>query len=179
MLPMKKLKSDNRTLTLGNDDVEDIEEVKEVKIKSKKNEKYEYDEFMQELNKFSNSKSLNGVKTEIKLKSKIEKYENTFTKILSTIEDINDPDKLENVFKVVLQSIEDYIYCEDKEKCNQIKHDLAIKLLKGLVDDDVNLCEQIMKMSLKNVKKSTFLRRNRLKIQRLIFFVLKMLVRVF
>ena len=141
-------------------------------------EKIDYKQTIEDIGTFTQSSSMNSMIDEMKIKGKVEKYEETFVKILSTIVNIDDKDKLENVFKTVLQSIEDYIYCKDKDKCNKMKHDLAIRLLKQFVKNDEGVCEQIIKMSLKTIKKSTLWRRNKKRCMKLLFFLSKMLQRV-
>lgn len=111
---------------------------------------------------------------EIKLKNRCVKFEIAFSRILSTIKNIDSNDKLEKVFKLVVQSLEDYIYTPDNAKCNKMKHDLAIKLLNPLVNNE-KICNDILNMTLKNIKKTSTWRRCKNTIIRTFFFVLKML----
>lgn len=170
MIPMQKKNStvpssNSNSLVLGEEDVKS--DGKSISI-----DHDDLNNVINDLNKFSDSGDFID---EIKLKTKCEKYEKAFQKILATIKNIDCENKenIELIFKIVTQSVEDYIYHPDKEKCNKMKNDIALKLLKPFVNDNEKLCKTIIDMTLKTITKTSFFRRFKKRAIKYFFLVLK------
>ena len=159
MLPMKK----SRTMVLGEDEQIPESEKPEQKPQQNMSEQKDYKKIIYDINNFSKSKRFKNTIDDIQLSHKVEKFESKYKQILSVIEKFDDNSNRDLLFAETMQAIEDYIYSKDKVKCQQLKHDLAVRLLKKFVDNNEQTCGLMIKMAIKNIKNSSLYRRNKQK----------------
>ena len=132
-------------------------------------------EVAKQINFFSSSSTLKDIKHDLLLNRKIEKFKKKVSGILQQIHYVlneDDEELLKKLFVFVCQSAEDYIVLpkRDKKKCNMIKKEIVIEIMKEYVID-VKLIGSIISMVMPSIKKSTIYRRNKKFIDKLFVFV--------
>ena len=170
MLPMKK--TIERTLILGEEDGD------EKKTTNAEQKSIDYKSVIADIGKFSKRSYFATSIEDMTIKAKVDKIDGKFEKILSVVSKLDDFNEREQIFQNTLQSIEDYIYCSDKQKCNKIKHALAVKLLKRFVDNNEQTCSMLINMSVKHIKKTTLYRRNKQKFRLFFSWLAKNVLKV-
>lgn len=168
MLPVK-INSPKSVLVLGDDDFT-------TQPTNTKNQVVEmnYKEVIEDINIFSKSTSMKKLTDELKIRKRISKFIKKTNSILTTIDTVIEDKKTKEIFNYVLQTAEDYLYIADKQKCNKIKYETCMNLLKRFINDD-KLRDEILHMQLEKIKKSSLYRRNKISLNKAFFFVLKML----
>lgn len=172
MIPIVKKQNQNQTIQLG----DDLKIETELKTS---NEQINYDDILNDINKFSNSKSTKNINKKLKMAKKIDKFNNKMNVILTKINTMfESTDKIQEIFKFVLQSCEDYLYFSTltKEQMDELKYNICNKLLINFINDD-NIRKEFIKITMKHIKPSTIFRRNKKSIQRTFFFVSKILLK--
>jgi len=119
---------------------------------------------MGELKGFRSSK-LNTVKSGLKLEKKEKKIIN---QLHSLIELIKDKLSNDDVVLVVCQLIEDYIYIRNKDDMNVVKLRIAKLLLQPVLDCNDDCLHMIISLVCRKLKKTTFYRRNKHSIMRIL-----------
>lgn len=120
-----------------------------------------------DLQKFSSSSSTSAMVREVVLDKKRQKFLAKMRPILNKIKDLSPNQKqLQNITLFLLQALEDYIYCSEAERCQAMKGEIAMDLLKPFVNDDENLTAQIIDIMSSKVKPSTMWRRNKKQLYR-------------
>lgn len=130
---------------------------------------------IKDLNYFSSSSVVKDIKDNFEMKKKEDKFTKKIEVVLNSLSNLNlDDDKqLHAVFLFVLQSAEDYFYMKrQNQKMDEMKKQIAVKLLKRFVKNDEKLCNQIINIVAEKVKKTSFYRRNKKLFQKLFFLVL-------
>ena len=164
---LAKKQPKEREITLGDEDLTTPQNL----------EPQNYKEMLKDINVFNKSSTMNTIKSDLIMRKKLSKFEAKMAPVLATIQKIDNEDYLNQLFVFVLQSAEDYLYLPNKEKCNAIKKEICMQLLKPFVKDEV-VRNQIIKICLKNIKKSTLFRRNRKLLQNFFLGLVKMLQRL-
>jgi hypothetical protein len=119
-------------------------------------------EAVADINHFSSSSSSKSLSTDLSLEKRKDKFAVKMQSVLDKIQRLNiNDEQLEAVFVLVLQSAEDYLYCKDKIKCEAMKHDICIRLLKQFTKDDPILCKQLIKFVQHRIKVTTAWRRHK------------------
>ena len=119
-------------------------------------------EAVADINHFSSSSSSKALSTDLSLEKRKDKFCVKMQSVLDKIQRLNiNDEQLEAVFVLVLQSAEDYLYCKDKIKCETMKHDICIRLLKQFTKDDPVLCKQLIKFVQHRIKVTTAWRRHK------------------
>lgn len=177
MIPIKRANQIEKTneFVLGSEN--DI--LKEELKTSKEDTCINYDEIMEDINKFSSSKTVKSINNKLKMAKKINKFNSKMKNILIKVNNVfQTDDKIQEIFKFVLQASEDYLYFSDltKDESYNLKYEISDKLLKQFINDD-NIRKEFIKMSMKNIKPATFYRRNKKQIQRVFFLLFQTLVR--
>mgnify|MGYP003386573288 CR=1 FL=1 len=76
-----------------------------------------------------------------------------------------------DLLEVIMQLCEDTIFMPDKRACNKRKRDLVVKLMRKSMNTDTTTIHHIIANNTHKIKKSTWFRKNKLKIRR-VFFIL-------
>lgn len=138
---------------------------------SKKISQEDLTEIMKEFNNFKTSKLTN-----IKNDLKNEKNEYELKNKLQTLIDITKKKiSNEDLIFVTLQIIEDTIYMKNKEHMNAKKLSIAVEILSPLLNCDEDTLKHLIKLTCKTLKRTTFLRRNKHRLIRLLNFFLNCL----
>lgn len=125
---------------------------------------------------FSRSSSTKKMLSDIEFERKKNKFVERMSKILDALRSLKmEQELLESVFTMVLQSAEDYLWCEDVAKCQAVKEECVVCLLKSFTKDDEQLCRQMVSFLKYKIKPSTMYRRNKRTIVRFGKFFLGML----
>ena len=171
MLPVKQ----KREMEIRDDDVIDIGV--DGDIDTTNPDKQTYEELkgvIGDIRGFNKSSQMKDIVEDIRLEKKKAKFHNKISTVLQNIcrLHLEDENQLQTLFLFVLQSAEDYIHSKETDKCDKIKMDLCIGLLKQFVQDDERLCKQIISIVAPRIKKSTFWRRNKISIMNGVGFFL-------
>jgi hypothetical protein len=126
---------------------------------------------------FNTSSNMKDVRNEIYIQKKKKKFVEKVRGILDKIQQlecVNKDDNLKKIFVFVMQSAEDYIFnANDKERCEKVKKDICLELLRPFTHDNEKLCRQFMSLVANDIKKTTIFRRCRRVINKLFFGWLK------
>ena len=123
-------------------------------------------EVMTTLTKFGSSSNVQKMTKDINIERRQLKFTTKMTDVLEQLKKLNiDSSEIEPLFLFCLQSATDYLH----ENTQESLEDICADLLKPLCNNDVVLTKQIIKMVRKNIKSSTFWRRNKRKICKFFF----------
>ena len=123
-------------------------------------------EVMTTLTKFGSSSNVQKMTKDINIERRQLKFTTKMTDVLEQLKKLNiDSSEIEPLFLFCLQSATDYLHEHEPESLE----DICADLLKPLCNNDVVLTKQIIKMVRKNIKSSTFWRRNKRKICKFFF----------
>lgn len=149
-------------LVIGDDDIQETQQTQT----NRKDEK----EIVRDIDYFSTSSNLKHVKDKLLLDKKLKKFELKMRENLDIIDKClnDDESNVETLFIFVMQSFEDYIHTDADVK-DKLKRELIPKLMRKIVPDE-KLALSIMNLVQRNIKKSTFYRRNKKKIYKAFIF---------
>ena len=123
-------------------------------------------EVMTTLTKFGSSSNVQKMTKDINIERRQLKFTTKMTDVLEQLKKLNiDSSEIEPLFLFCLQSATDYLH----ENTQESLEDICADLLKPLCNNDVVLTKQIIKMVRKNIKSSTWWRRNKRKICKFFF----------
>ena len=120
---------------------------------------------------FSSSSTMKKLQVDLNNSKKVLKFTEKITEVLKSIKKLNSEDEIHIVFLFVLQSCEDYLY----EHTTEEKISICVSLLKSFVNGDVKICNAFFKIVDSKLKKTSWLRRNKKKIAKFFFLVVKQL----
>jgi len=127
-------------------------------------------EVMTTLTKFGSSSNVQKMTKDINIERRQLKFTTKMTDVLEQLKKLNiDSSEIEPLFLFCLQSATDYLH----ENTQESLEDICADLLKPLCNNDVVLTKQIIKMVRKNIKSSTWWRRNKRKICKFFFSLVK------
>lgn len=179
MVDIMKKSKQNDTFVLGEDAFMEAEVKTKPKPKAKLFSQEEsvadLKEMIDELPKFNNDSNVfKEIKQNVKRQLKITKYKKELTLLLKLYKTKSNDYDDEKALDDIIQLIEDKFYISNKEECNKIKLDLALDVLKPYFTDltESRLIKRINK-SCQTVIKSTFWRRNNLKLLKITGFFLQ------
>lgn len=104
---------------------------------------------------FNNSSHSKHIKEVLRLQKKIKKFESKIAVVLKATSER----PLGDVISFVLQSAEDYLVSELATK--EVKMDVCVRLLTQYIGNDVELCDDVIQIAMRNIKPSTMYRRNK------------------
>ena len=161
-----RLERDVDSVDLGVEDVE-VEQVIDKIVPNEKSQDYDdIKGIMKDINLFKSNK-LSGIKVNIgNLKTEL-KLVGNLNKLLGLVKDKLSPDEM---MGVCLQIIEDTVHISDKKDCNVMKLKIAKEVLKPIIVCSEPVLDHLISLTCKGLKKSTFLRRNKHRIYRLLKF---------
>lgn len=114
---------------------------------------------------FNTSSNMKDVRNEIYVQKKKKKFLDKVKGILEKIQSLdcaNNDENLKKIFVFVMQSAEDYIFnANDKERCEKVKKEVCLQLLRPFTHDNEKLCRQFMALVANEIKKTTVFRRGR------------------
>lgn len=135
------------------------------------------DELLKDIKAFNNSTSFKQTRTNFRLQKKRVKFLRKMEVIINAVNALpKDDNKLQSIFLFVLQSATDYIYdTNDVEQSERLQNQAVLQLLKPMVNDSEELCQQIINIVKVKVKKSTWYRRNKKYIGKFFLLLVKYL----
>lgn len=119
-----------------------------------------YDEVkivLKDIGAFKTSK-LDSIKCDLNMDKKERKIKEKMNKLIEITAGKLDANQL---LPIVLQCVEDYIYMCDKPACNALKLKIVTDVMHPIMDCSESVFIQLVSLSCKTLKKSTFWRRNK------------------
>lgn len=110
---------------------------------------------LKDINYFNRSSNMRRLKKDLEVNKKIKKFQDKVADILAVIDTFQCEHKIETVFMFVMQSAEDYFDPQNDD----IKKSVCRKMLMKYVNNDAELYDGFYRLTEKNVKKSTPMRR--------------------
>jgi len=156
---MQNFSTVKKTLILNESD-----ELKNEKKENKEDNEINEKELVKDMNFFSQSSGMSNVKTDLLMQGRSKKFKIKMKGILSRL---NENTPINEIFKFILQSAEDYYFCGD------LKNEICRELLFDYVKDDKLYDSYILLIS-KELKISTFWRKQKKKLLKLVGFCLGM-----
>tara|TARA_B100000073_G_scaffold347734_1_gene363097 strand:+ start:3310 stop:3780 length:471 start_codon:yes stop_codon:yes gene_type:complete len=110
---------------------------------------------LKDIEYFNKSSTMKKLKKDLMINKKIKKFTDKVNGILHVIDTFQCDSKLELVFLFVLQSAEDYFDPADVDVKKAVCKDILCKY----VNNDESMCESFIRLSEKNIKKTSIIRR--------------------
>jgi len=112
---------------------------------------------LKDIGAFKTSK-LDTIKSDLNMDKKQKKIKQKMQKLIDITSGKLSANQL---LPIVLQCVEDYIHVSDKTVCNELKLKIVTDIMHPIMDCSDSVFKQLVELSCKTLKKSTFWRRNK------------------